>query len=82
MPPVAIVVVVIMRVRTGLSGAFSTSGLAGVAAAGLTVTNLDPVVAQQKPELAAQRHRLAQVREEERSPWHFGHRLPELILPR
>ena len=62
---VAVIVVVrLMRVRTGLIQGFSTPGLAGMSAAGLSVTDLDPVVAQQQVQLATQRHRLAQVGDE------------------
>jgi hypothetical protein len=41
----------------------SAAGLAGVAAAGVEVTELQPVVSQQEPELPRQRHRLPHVRE-------------------
>ncbi len=55
---------VVMRARTGLVVAFSTTGLAVVAAAALTLAELDPVVARHQPRLAAQRHRLLEVGEE------------------
>jgi hypothetical protein len=60
-----LVVMVVMRVRTGLVGGLSTSGLAGMAAAGLCVAQLDPVVAQKQPQLATERHRLSQIGQEE-----------------
>ena len=72
-------VMMVVRVRTGLPRAFSTPGLAGMAAAGLPVPELDPVVAQEQPQLAAERHRLSQVSQEERAPRarHVDPRLPD-----
>ncbi len=46
---VLVAVMVVMRVRTGLRPGFSTTGLAGMAAALLAVSQLDPVVAHEEP---------------------------------
>ena len=62
-----VVMMVVMRVRTGLVGGLSTPGLAGMTAAGLPVTELDPVVSQEQMQLATERHRLAEVCQEERA---------------
>jgi hypothetical protein len=59
-----VMVAVVVGVRTGLGGGFSAAGLAGVAAALLVVSELDPVVAREEAQLASQGHRLGEVREE------------------
>ena len=61
---VVVAVGVRLRVRTGLWVPFSTAGLAGVAAAGLQVADLDPGVAQAEAQLGGQGHRLPPVGEE------------------
>ena len=61
---IPVLVIVIMRVleaRTGPVTELSTARLAVVATASLSVTQLYPVVAQHKPNLASKRHRLTQV---------------------
>ena len=59
-----VAVVMVMGVRTGLRTTFSTARLAGVAAAGLGVAQLDPAVAENKVSLAGQGHRLSEVGQE------------------
>jgi hypothetical protein len=58
---------VVMRVRTGLVSGLSTPWLARMTTARLAVTELDPVVAQEQPQFATERYRLAEVRQEERA---------------
>ena len=61
---IPVLVIVIMRMldaRTGLVTQLSTARLTVVAAASLSVTQLYPVVAQHKPNLASKRHRLTEV---------------------
>ena len=68
---VVVLVVVMVRVLTGLRANLSRPRFTRVAAAGLAVSQLDPVVAQQEPRLASEGHGLAEVgKEVTYGSWH------------
>jgi hypothetical protein len=58
---VVIVIMQVLEVRTGPVGYLSTARLAVMATATLSVTQLYPIVAKHKLNLASERHRLTEV---------------------